>query len=51
MKSENFYTYEGLQRKVEELRSQGKKFVVSHEVDYDTIENDRISYYQVSWED
>ena len=52
MKTENFFTEESAQRKIDQLRDEGKRFIVEDMIDYGTIcEGVTTAYTQISWED
>lgn len=49
VKSENFYTEESANRKINQLRDEGKRFVIDELIDYDTCEDMPIAYTQITW--
>ncbi len=51
MKSENFYIEEQAIKKINELRDQGKRYMVEEMIDYDTCEGVPITYTCISWEE
>ena len=52
MKTENFFTEESAQRKINQLRDMGKRFIVEDMIDYgDVCVGISSAYIQISWEE
>lgn len=49
VKSEDFYTEESANRKINQLRDEGKRFVIDELIDYDTCDGIPIAYTRISW--